>query len=45
MADKTPKSSPRPAKEGGIRKGGGGWQKPVTPPGKGTNPPGPTPKK
>jgi hypothetical protein len=46
MADKNaPKTSSRPAKQGGVRKEGGGWEKKVVPPSKGVTPPGPKPKK
>jgi hypothetical protein len=45
MAEKRPNPTPRPPKEGGIRKGGGGWQKPVKPPTQDNRPSGPPPKK
>jgi hypothetical protein len=48
MADKrpTPPQRPRPPREGdGIRKGGGGWQKPVKPPQQENRPGGLPPKK
>lgn len=46
MSDKSPKPHPRPPKENtDVRKGGGGWQKPVKPPSQDNRPSGPPPKK
>lgn len=40
-----PKGQPRPDDETGIRKGGGGWIRPVKPPTDEAPPPGLPPKK
>jgi hypothetical protein len=46
MTDKPKRPVPTPSpKEGGTRKGGGGWQKPVAPPTKDSQPSGPPRKK
>lgn len=46
MADKRRPTPPRrPSKESDVRKGGGGWQKPVKPPSQDSRPPGGLPPK